>query len=420
MQTRFDALIVGAGPAGSSAAILLAMAGWSVALVEKQSFPRRKVCGECVAASNLPLLDALGIGAEFMAQAGPELRRVAVMRDQRCVTADLPPAIHPKHAWGRALGRETLDTLLLNRARAVGAVVMQPWAVQNINGRPGDYRCSVREVSSDRTDVLQAPVAIFAHGSWEPLPGARAVEHRARHGSDLLAFKADFDRATLTAGLLSVLLFNGGYGGMVLGHNRVVTVACCIRADRLATLRLAAPGKSAGEVVEAMLIRECQGVAAALEGAQRRGVWLASGPLAPGVRLHRDQQIFRIGNAAGEAHPLIGEGMSMALQSAWLLCADLVRARQQHGVIDSAAWQGNVHQQYAAEWRRHFMPRLQLAASFAHLAMRPAASAALIALLRRWPALLSRGAAWAGKARCAADVTTVNSLFLQSLPGEQQ
>ena len=52
MQTRFDALIIGAGPAGSSAAILLATAGWSVALIEKQAFPRRKVCGECVAASN--------------------------------------------------------------------------------------------------------------------------------------------------------------------------------------------------------------------------------------------------------------------------------------------------------------------------------------------------------------------------------
>src|SRR6185369_12016136 len=65
MRTAFDAVIVGAGPAGSSAAILLARAGWSVALIEKQAFPRRKVCGECIAASNLPLLDALGVGGAF-------------------------------------------------------------------------------------------------------------------------------------------------------------------------------------------------------------------------------------------------------------------------------------------------------------------------------------------------------------------
>ena len=59
MTTRFDVAVVGAGPAGAAAAILLARAGWSVALVERQAFPRRKVCGECIAASNLALLDAL-------------------------------------------------------------------------------------------------------------------------------------------------------------------------------------------------------------------------------------------------------------------------------------------------------------------------------------------------------------------------
>ena len=112
MQTDFDAIIIGAGPAGSSAAIRLAGAGWSVALVEKQSFPRRKVCGECIAASNLPLLDALGIGKAFEAVAGPELRQVALMRGERTIIADLPAAEDEKYLWGRALGRETLDTLL--------------------------------------------------------------------------------------------------------------------------------------------------------------------------------------------------------------------------------------------------------------------------------------------------------------------
>ena len=62
MQTRLDAVIVGAGPAGASAAILLARAGWSVALVEKTPFPRRKVCGECISAGSFPLLEALGLG----------------------------------------------------------------------------------------------------------------------------------------------------------------------------------------------------------------------------------------------------------------------------------------------------------------------------------------------------------------------
>ena len=126
MRTDFDAVIVGAGPAGSSAAILLAQAGWSVALIEKQRFPRRKVCGECIAASNLPLLEALGIGAEFEVAAGPELRRVALMRGDQKIVAELPAAPHEKYPWGRALGRETLDTLLLERARSTGGPCFNP------------------------------------------------------------------------------------------------------------------------------------------------------------------------------------------------------------------------------------------------------------------------------------------------------
>ncbi|MGH8162982.1 MAG: NAD(P)/FAD-dependent oxidoreductase, partial [Rhodanobacteraceae bacterium] len=124
-----DAIIVGAGPAGSTAAIRLATAGWSVALIEQCVFPRRKVCGECIAAGNLELFDALGIGTQFDALAGPELREAGLFHGTTCVTAPLPPLAKSRHAYGRALGREHLDTLLLERARAVGVDVRQPCKV---------------------------------------------------------------------------------------------------------------------------------------------------------------------------------------------------------------------------------------------------------------------------------------------------
>ena len=409
MQTRFDAIIIGAGPAGSSAAILLATAGWSVALIEKQPFPRRKVCGECIAASNLPLLDALGIGSAFADQAGPELKRVALMRGSDSVWADLPAAADHRYPWGRALGRESLDTLLLDRARAAGATVLQPWAVQKLSGVAGSHHCTVREAAGGQVKRLHAPVAILAHGSWEPLPEDRAAQRLARSGSDLLAFKANFTGARLPAGLLPVLAFDGGYGGMVLADGDLVTLACCIRADRLDALRRAAPGSAAGEVVQAMLSRQCKGVATALEGAMRWDTWLASGPLRPGVRLRDDDEVFRIGNAAGEAHPIIGEGISMALQSAWLLCARLEAARPRRDAGTQALWQRDARQRYTADWRRHFVPRLRMAAGLAHLTMRPAGAAALMATLKRFPQLLTRGALWSGKVSGVADGATLDA-----------
>ena len=415
---RFDVAIIGAGPAGSAAAILLARAGWSVALIEKRAFPRRKVCGECVAASNLPLLAALGVGPAFAAAAGPEVRRVALMRGERTLIAALPAAgdARDAHRWGRALSRETLDTLLRDAAQAAGAVVLQPWAVQSIAGEPGRWRLALKAANDADAARLLASVVIDAHGSWEtlsmePQNGTRQPRQRRHRASDLLAFKANFEGTRLEAGLLPVLAFPGGYGGMVLEGDGVATLACCIRRDRLEGLRRRQPGVAAGDVVEAMLRAQCAGVRDALTGATRRGNWLAVGPIAAAsgdffaAGKLADDGIFRVGNAAGEVHPIIGEGMSMALQSAFLLCAELLQA----GVPEASA-QRAIGRRYAALWHRHFDARRRLAAAFAHAAMRPLLSLPLFLLCRLWPGLLTLGARWGGKVRCAVERTELDRL----------
>jgi menaquinone-9 beta-reductase len=419
MQNSFDAVIIGAGPAGATAAILLARAGWSVALVEKQTFPRRKVCGECIAASNLPLLDALGIwsdGTRLDANAGAPLRQVALMQGARTIVADLPSSDHFLHPWGRAVGRETLDTLLLEQAEIAGATIFQPFSVQATTGTTGDHQCQIRAVDSGQEAVLRARVLIAAHGSWEPLPSNRQARRHTRRPADLFAFKANFVKANLGAGLLPVLSFAGGYGGMVQAANGILTLACCIREDKLEACRKAAPGVRAGEVVEALLKRECRGVAQALQGAHIQGPWLASGPLDPGIRLRPDEHFFRIGNAAGEAHPIIGEGISMAIQSAWLLCAGLLKADALRSGLSDVQWQRRVSVRYNEDWHSHFSGRLRLAELFAQLAMRPAVSAPLLALLSRWPSLLGHGARLSGKVRCAPGPEMVSRLARGSGP----
>lgn len=416
VSSQFDAVIVGAGPAGSTVAIQLARAGWSVALIEKQRFPRRKVCGECLAASNLPLLQALGIADTFTSLAGPDLRQVTLLRGEDAVTADLPAADHVRYPWGRALGRETLDSLLLEHARAAGAVVFQPCAVRAILGTAGAWHCEVRASESTALLRLRATVVVDAHGSWENLPSDRPRRRQARSAADLLAFKANFSGSTLPGGEISVLALDGGYGGMVVGDDGMMTLACCIRRDRLGELRSDAPGLSASAAVEGWLQRECAGVRQALQGAVRDRPWLASGPLDPGVRMDARDGIFRVGNSAGEAHPILGEGMSMALQSAALLCSHLVDRHDPSAVPDGAV-QAKLQRAYCAAWRREFAPRLRLAAVFAHLAMRPRSAGLLMKLVRVWPGLLTQGARWGGKVRTAelAD-TTVPAHTVRSRP----
>ena len=398
----FDAIIIGAGPAGSAAAVLLARAGWAVALVERQRFPRRKVCGECIAASNLPLLAALGIAEAIEEHAGADLRQVTLLHADSAVTAALPAALfaatHERYAWGRALGRERLDTLLLAQAHAAGATVLQPWSVQAIQGGPGAWHCELRALDGPALQRLRTPLLIDAHGAWEVLPSQRHQRPLSRSAADLFAFKATFSGATHPTGTISVLALDGGYGGMVVAGDGVVTVACCIRRDRLSALRCAAPGLPAGDAVQAWLLRENAGVRQTLQGAARDSVWLAAGPIAPGVRVGPADEMFCIGNAAGEAHPILGEGISMALQSAALLCRHLLADAAFHRAPTAAA-QAVLQRRYAADWRREFAPRLRLAAAFAHTALHRRSALLLMALLRRWPGLLTRGACWGGKVR---------------------
>ena len=196
---------------------------------------------------------------------------------------------------------------------------------------------------------------------------------------------------------------------MVVADHGVLTIACCIRADRLESLRRASPGVSAGRVVGAMLARECVGVATALEHAKQEEPWLAAGPLNPGIHLKSHEEVFRIGNAAGEAHPIIGEGMSIAMQSAWVLCGHLVRASTPPGTLSSAS-QRAIRDSYAADWRQFFGPRLRLAAVFAYVAMRPGFFGPTWVLLRQFAPLLKYAAELSGKVRSVLDPNVVAAL----------
>src|SRR5215831_1367870 len=100
MDERFDAVVIGGGPGGATTALLLARAGWSVALVERHTFPRRKVCGEYLSATNLPLLRHLGIDDEFCERAGPAIRQVGLFAGGHVLEASLPRVTGWADGWG--------------------------------------------------------------------------------------------------------------------------------------------------------------------------------------------------------------------------------------------------------------------------------------------------------------------------------
>jgi flavin-dependent dehydrogenase len=388
----YDAIVIGAGPSGATAALLLARAGWSVAIVEKASFPRPKVCGEFVSASALSLLAHARAADAVLARAGPEIREVGFYAGERTVTARLLPYAGVVR-YGRALGRDHFDAALLDEAARAGAAVWQPWSVQGTGVEGDTLICRAQNRETDEPVEVRARFVIRAHGSADTgrlrVPGVDS----AKRASDLLAFKTHFEGGALPPSQMPLLAFPGGYSGFVHTDGGRVSASCCIRRDALAALRRASPGTSAGDAVWNRVLDTCRGAREVMCGAVQLEPWLAAGPLRPGMRAAPSDGTLAVGNAMCEAEPSVAEGITIGIQSAWLLSEHLLRAGAAQDVASRAA----IARHYDAAYRRQFSRRIRWSRLVGRVTMNPRAAGAAAALMSHVPRLLTLGAAWSGK-----------------------
>ncbi|ARB91253.1 NAD(P)/FAD-dependent oxidoreductase [Legionella longbeachae] len=385
-----DVLIIGGGPAGATTAILLAKAGWSVGLIEKKEFPRKKVCGEFISATSLPLLQILGLEKFYFENGGPEVTRVGLYAGDVILTANMPHMNSSANPYGRALGREYLDTALINEAKLNGVTIWQPCEAIHLQNKNGLFFCTIKKEAKISETVCSLRV-VMAYGSWgKKIDSSDAKIHK---DCDLLAFKAHFKNCSLSKNMMPLLAFPGGYGGLVHSSPQQVALSCCIRRDTLKNLRLKSPDLPAGEAVFKYIKEHCRGVREVFELAHIDDKWLAAGPIQPGIRTCYKNGIFFVGNIAGEAHPVVAEGISMAMQSAWLLSQSLIQfnMKQNNNLNDAGKY-------YTQQWRKYFAHRIYASIFLAHLAMlKPWGRALLLPIIQQFPALLSLGAKFSGK-----------------------
>jgi menaquinone-9 beta-reductase len=139
----FDVAIVGGGPGGSSCAAFCAMAGLRTVVLEREKFPREKVCGDCLNPACWPILQRLELAEPIRASPHGKLDRVELIGiNGRRLSVELPKGDNAEIAIKRSL----LDDLLLNRARELGATVFESTTLTALT--PPDPRTEYWSISA--------------------------------------------------------------------------------------------------------------------------------------------------------------------------------------------------------------------------------------------------------------------------------
>lgn len=294
----FDVCIVGAGPAGTAAATVLARGGARVVLADRASFPREKVCGDGLLPDAVAVMDELGVPvpASTVARAPGLAMRTA---SGRAVRFDVP---------GVVVRRRDLDQALLDGAISSGAEFLAGHALAGIRDEE-DGRCVVALASAGRVVEVEADALLVATGAAPGAPRLVGLGPRARPGAALRGY-ADVPGRDADALLVALLPeLRRGYAWAFPGAGGVWNVG----AGVFAGARRVPP-------LSAVLDRFLAGLGGRWVEKPRGAPLLTSFPRAPIVR----GRVALVGEAAGLTRPFSGEGIGPAMRSGVIAASSLL------------------------------------------------------------------------------------------------
>jgi flavin-dependent dehydrogenase len=324
----FDVAVIGAGPAGSTLAALLASRGVSVALIDRDTFPRDKLCGEFLSYDALPIVELLGVDLGD----APHVQECRVVSRRAKYEFELPYA-------ARGVSRMTLDDLLRRAAVRNGATPV------------------TETVTS--LDSINARVIAGAWGRWgrfDTQLGRGFVRDRSHRN---FGFKRHYHGPATT--VIELYSFRRGYLGVNSVDGGVVNICGLVHASRLAGHK----GRW-DAFVETIRAEEPQLEALYARHKPAQEQFLSSEPVIFRARSAVEAGIFMVGDASGVIDPLTGNGMAMAMQSA-LLAAPLVLH-----LLQSPGGRREIENQYRERHRAMFASRIRWSRTVARLLSNPA------------------------------------------------
>lgn len=303
MDAHADLLVIGAGPAGSAAAITAARRGARVTVVDRATFPRDKTCGDGLTTGALRALERLGVPLTDLGASVRVDDVVLVSPAGRRIALRLPgPGEH-----GRVIRRIDLDAALVAHARDAGASVLEGAELTELKQSGSGVDATLADGS-----VVRAPFAIAADGHYStarrllrpddpPVRGEWSAFRQYWTGVDDARLWVLFER-DLLPGYAWVFPLPDGRANVGFGMLRAPGVTGKVLAARWRSL------------LDRPRLRDILGSGARPEGPHR--AWPIPSHLDPD-RLTCDQVLFA-GDAAGVVDPMTGEGIAQALETGML------------------------------------------------------------------------------------------------------
>ncbi len=365
-RSNWDAVVVGAGPAGIMSAIQLAARSRDVLLVEAKRFPRDKVCGGCLNRRAWQALLDADLAQRLTDAGAVDLHELSLVCGQRRALWSMP-TMH-------AISRSTMDEVLIKAAAERGVTVLTETQARieacSDTAALRSIRLKHRPAEGALVDdVVQAKVVIAADGLTHSSLGdeeqvASTIAPDSRVGLGATWTSRD---EWYKPGRLTMIVGHAGYVGITCVEQGRINAAAALSRDSLRA------GLSPGLVVSGLL-REC---GMRVPDGCEEASWTGTPALTRQSAQWSGHRLFLVGDAAGYVEPFTGEGMSWALAGA-------VQASQlaDRGIEQ---WHPDLATQWQSAWRRFVRQRQTTCRGLAWLLRRPRLAELTLGAVRYTP-----------------------------------
>ena len=356
-----DVIVIGGGLAGLTSAIHLSKEGFNVLLIEKNSYPKHKVCGEYVSNEVMPYLNFLGFNPfEFGAKRISEFELTT--HNNKKIVAKLP-------LGGFGMSRYEMDFQLYQLALKKGVKVLQD-TVGDVGFNNGIFQVETKE-----NQIVQSKIVIAAFGKRSNLDvkfQRKFIQKRSPYLGVKTHVSGEFPQE-----IVALHNFKGGYCGVSKVENNHINLCYITNYEAFKK------HKDIDTFQREVMLKNLELKTIFKNTKPEFDKPLTISQISFETKDPIENHMIMCGDTAGMIHPLCGNGMGMAIRSSQLASELIIDYLQ--GKIEKRK---TLEERYAKQWKKTFGLRLKAGHTIAYLFRQDWLAPKLLVLLRWFPFLV--------------------------------